>query len=96
MVVPTMLGALPNTVPKSRRAEDHENREDAERKAEIADTVDEEGLDRRGVGRRPVVPEADQQVRHQAHTLPAEKQLHEIVGRDQRQHEEGEQTQITP
>ena len=33
------------------RAEDHEDREDAEREAEIADAVDDEGLDRGGVGR---------------------------------------------
>ena len=33
-------------------AEQHEDGEDAEREAEIADPVDDEGLDRRGVGRR--------------------------------------------
>ena len=80
--------------PEIERAEDHENREDAERKAEIADTVDEKGLDRRGVGGGPVVPEADQQIRHQADTFPAEEQLNEVVGGDQRQHEKGEEAQI--
>jgi hypothetical protein len=48
------------------RAEHQEGGEDAEREAEIADPVDDERLDRRGVGRRLVVPEADQQVGSEA------------------------------
>ena len=52
---------------------------DAEQEAEVADPVDQErlqvGVDRR----RPRVPEADQQVGHQAHRLPAEEQLQEVV-----------------
>ena len=77
-----------------QRAEDHVDREDAEREAEIADAVDDEGLDRRGVGRGPVVPEADQEIGAEADALPAEEQLHEIVGRHQHQHEEGEEAEI--
>jgi hypothetical protein len=37
-----------------------EDGEDAEGEAEIADAIDNEGFYRRGVGRRLVVPEADQ------------------------------------
>ena len=76
------------------RAEDHEHREDAERKAEIADPVDDKGLDRGVVRRFAVVPEADQQVGAEPDAFPAEEQLHEVVGRHQHQHEEGEQAQI--
>ena len=94
IVVPTTLRRLGEHLGEIERAEDHEDREDAEREAEIADPVDEEGLDRRGIGRGPVVPEADQQIGHQADAFPAEKQLHKVVGRDQRQHEKGEQAQI--
>src|SRR6267378_1847473 len=52
---------------------------------------DEECLDRSSIGGRAVVPEADQQVGHQADTFPAEEQLHEVVGCHQCEHEEGEQ-----
>ena len=63
-------------------------------KAEIADPVDDEGLDGRGVGRRLLVPEADQQVGRKADAFPAEEHLHQVVGRHQHQHGEGEQRQI--
>ena len=68
--------------------------ENAQREAEIADAVDDERLDRGGVGGRACVPEADQQIGRQAHAFPAEEQLQEIVGRHQHQHGEGEQRQI--
>ena len=55
------------------RAEQHEHAENAEDEAEIADAVDDEGLDRRGVGRRLLVPEADQQVGGEAHALPSRR-----------------------
>ena len=76
------------------RAGHHEHGEDAEREAEIADAVDDEGLDRGRVGLGLVVPEADQQIAHQADALPAEEQLHEVVRRHQHQHGEGEQRQV--
>ena len=41
-----------------------------------------------------LVPEADQQIGREAHAFPAEEQLHEVVGRHQHQHGEGEQRQI--
>ena len=75
-------------------AEHQEGGEDAEREAEIADPVDDEGLERRGVGRGLVVPEADQQVGSEADALPAEEHLDEIVRRHQHQHREGEERQI--
>ncbi len=72
----------------------HEYGEDPERKAEIADPVDDESLHGRRVGLRLVVPEADQQIAREADTLPAEEQLYQIVRRHQHQHGEGEQRQI--
>ena len=76
------------------RAEQHEDAEDAQREAEIADAVDDEGLDRGGAGGRPLVPEADQQIRRQPDAFPAEEQLQEVVRRHQHEHGEGEQRKI--
>jgi hypothetical protein len=75
-------------------AEVHADGGDAEQEAEVADPVDQEGLqvgeDRRLAHR----PEADQQVGHQADRLPAEEQLHEVVRHHQHQHREGEQRDV--
>ena len=49
--------------------------EDAERKPEVADTVDQERLDGGGVGGRAVVPEPDQQVRGKPHTPSQPKNI---------------------
>ena len=76
------------------RVEEDEDAEDAEREAEIADAVDDEGLDRGRVCRRALEPESDEQVRGEADAFPAEVELDEIVGRHQRQHGEGEHRQI--
>ena len=76
------------------RAGHHEHGENAEREAEVADTVDDERLDRRRVRFRLVIPEADQEIAREPDALPAEEQLHEVVGRHQHQHREGEKGQI--
>ena len=94
MLLPAMPGAAAKIASKRDRAGEHEDEEDAEREAEIADAVDDERLDRRGVGRGLLIPEADQQIGGEAHAFPAEEHLHEIVGRHQHQHGEGEQRQI--
>ena len=62
--------------------------------AEVADAVDQKGLQVGENRRRPVVPEADQQIGHQAHRFPAEEQLQEVVAHHQHQHREGEQRDI--
>ena len=67
---------------------------DAEQEAEVAHAVDQEGLEVGEDRRRPRVPEADQQVGHQAHRLPAEEQLQEVVAHHQHQHREGEQRDV--
>ena len=55
-------GPLAKISSKAIEPDRHPDGEDAEREAEIADPVDDEGLDGGGIGRRPIVPEADQQV----------------------------------
>ena len=77
-----------------RRVEQHEDGEDAQREAEIADAVDDKGLDRRRVRRGLVVPEADQEIAGETDTFPAEEQLDQIVSSHQHQHRKGEQRQI--
>ena len=53
IVEPALPGAVGEDRVEMRREPNTRNtREDAEREAEIADAVDDEGLDRRGVGRR--------------------------------------------
>ena len=76
------------------RAGEHEQGENAERKSEIADPIDDEGLDRGRVCFRLVVPEADQKIAREADAFPAEEQLHQVVRRHQHQHGEGEHRQI--
>jgi hypothetical protein len=65
-----------------------------EKEAEIADPVDDEGLHGRRVGGFLVVPEADEQVAREAHALPAEEHLDQVVGGHQHEHGEGEERQI--
>ncbi|MCY1235604.1 hypothetical protein D9M72_482270 [compost metagenome] len=76
------------------RAEQHEDEEDAEREAEVADAVDDEGLHRGSIRRRLLIPEADEQVGRETHTFPAEEHLHQVVRRDEHEHREGEERQI--
>ena len=76
------------------RADQHEQRKDAEPEAEVADPVDDEGLDRRRIGFRLVIPDPDQQIARQTDAFPAEIELHQVVGGHQHQHEEGENRQV--
>ena len=76
------------------RAELEENQRDADGEEQVADAVDDEGLDRGGVGGGAVVPIADEQIGAEAHAFPAEEELHQVVGRHQHQHGEGEQREI--
>jgi hypothetical protein len=63
----------------NRAEQQEEQAEDAQREAEVADAVDDERLDGRGIGRRLLVPEADQQVGGEAHAFPAEEHLQQVV-----------------
>ena len=68
-----------------------EQRENPQRKAEIADAVDHESLDRRSIGAWLAIVEADQQVRGNAHTFPAKEHLNKVIRRHQHQHREGKE-----
>ena len=76
------------------RVEHQIGAENPEHEAQIADAVDDEGLDRRGIGRWLAEPEPDQQIAGEAHALPAKEHLDEVVRGDEHQHREGEQRQI--
>jgi hypothetical protein len=76
------------------RIGEEKDKENAEREAEVADAVDDEGLDGGSVGRGLLIPEADEQIGGETDALPTEEHLHQIVGRHQHQHGEGEQRQI--
>ena len=67
---------------------------DADREAKVADAVDDESFDGRGIGRRTLVPVANEQIGDEAHTFPAEEKLQQVVGRDQHEHGEGEQREV--
>ena len=66
-------------------------REQADEEGDVAELGDQEGLDGggAGLGRLPVV--ADQEVRADAHDLPADQQHHQVAGVDDEQHRGGEQ-----
>ena len=87
-------GARSNTVGVVERPGGGEHEADAEQEAEVADAVREERLQVRVDGRRPLVPEADQQVGHEADRLPPEEQLQEVVAHDEHEHREGEQRDV--
>jgi hypothetical protein len=76
------------------RAEVGQHQADAQDEAEVADAVDQEGLQVGEDRRRPGIPEADQQIGNQADGLPTEEQLHEVVAHHEHQHREGEQGDV--
>ena len=84
-------------VDEGRRSEGSEHDHDGDGHAHVTDPVDHERLLGRSCGHRLVLPEADQQVRGQAHTLPADEEHQVVVGQHQQQHrgdeevEEGEE-----
>ena len=74
------------------------DQEDAHQEAGVADPVHHERLGAGLGGRLAVVVVADQQVRTQAHQLPADEQHHEVVAHHQDQHRKDEQrdgTEVT-
>ena len=77
-----------------QRTKIRQHQADAEQETEIAHAVDQEGF-QVGVNRRGArMPEADQQVGHQPHRLPAEKQLQKIIRHHQHQHGKSEQRDV--
>ena len=76
------------------RAEGKECQRHAQHEEQIAHAVDDKSLHGGGAGALLLVPIADEQVAREAHTLPAEEELDEIIGGDQHQHHEGEEAEI--
>mmetsp|Transcript_15026 Transcript_15026/g.35416 ORF Transcript_15026/g.35416 Transcript_15026/m.35416 type:complete len:1189 (-) Transcript_15026:477-4043(-) len=77
-----------------QRAAKGQQQADAQDEAEVADPVHQEGLHVGEDRGRLFVPEADQQIGHQAHRFPAEEQLQHVVAHHQHQHAEGEQRDV--
>src|SRR3546814_19263742 len=60
----------------------------------IADAIDDERLDRGGIGARLLEPETDQQIARQPHAFPAEEHLDDVVRGHAHQNREGENREI--
>ena len=67
---------------------------DAQNKAKVTHSIDQECLHIGEDGRRLVEPEANQQIRHQTHSFPAEEQLKQVITHDQHEHGEGKQGNV--
>ena len=72
-----------------------DQQKECNKESEVADAVDDECFLTCRCGRVFREPESDQQVRREAHALPANKHHQVVVGEDQHQHEEHEQVQVT-
>jgi hypothetical protein len=66
----------------------------SERHRRVADRVHHERLLRGGDRARPLVPEADQQVRREADHSPAGEQQQQVAALDEQQHREHEQRDV--
>ncbi len=85
------LGERAEEVERAAVAQDEEG---PEHEADVAEHVDDEGLDA-GARRRPApVPEGDQQVRGGADEPPADDQDEEVRRQDQQQHREDEEVEV--
>ncbi len=71
-----------------------EQQANPEYETEVTHTVYEKRLHIGENGGWPGIPETNQQVRHQAHGFPAEKQLQHVVRHDQHEHRKGEQRNV--
>ncbi len=79
---------------EGERAEVGHQQKHSDEKAEVADAVDDEGLLARVGGGFLLEPEADQQVRGQAHALPANKHHQRIAGQHQHRHEKQKKVEV--
>ena len=71
-----------------------DDQEQRDQKSEVADAVDDERFLPGRCRRIFCEPEPDQQIRRQAHALPADEHQQVVVGQHQRQHEKHEQVQV--
>ena len=79
---------------KIETAERRPNQVQADQKGRVADSIHHERFDRRGGGRRALVPEPDQEVAAQSDRFPKDKQHHEIAGHDEHAHRKDKQRQL--
>ena len=76
------------------RARVAQQEERAEDEADVADDVDDEGLDARGGRRLAAVPERDQQVGGRADEGPPDDEDEEVRRQDEQEHREDEEVQV--
>jgi hypothetical protein len=88
------LAELGGDLAEGQRAEVGQQQKHADQEAEVADAVDDECLLARVRRRFLLEVEADEQVRRQAHALPADKHQQGIAGQHQHRHEEQEEIQV--
>ena len=70
------------------------NQANAQDKAKVTHSIHQEGFHVGKNGGGFVVPKTDEQVRHQAHSFPAKKQLQHVVAHHKHQHGESEQRDV--
>ena len=75
-------------------AEGDEHQEDRETHPHVTDAVDDERLLGRGRRRGLVLPEPDEEVRREAHALPAQEQAEVVLGQHQHQHRGDEEVEV--
>ena len=80
-------------VDEGRGAKRREHEHDGERHPHVTDPVDHESLLGSSRSCRLVLPEADQQVRREAHALPADEEHQIVIGQDEQQHRRDEQVE---
>ena len=82
-VQPGFAQSLCGDLAEGERAEVGQQQKHADQKAEVADAVDDERLFA-GIGCRSLLEvEADQQIRGEAHALPANKHQQRVAGQHQ-------------
>ncbi len=82
------------TVAISRSAVEDGQEDQAHEEADIPEAGDHEGLFTGFRGGEFLVPEADEEVRGQAHQLPGDVQLQQAAGNHQGEHGQGEERQV--
>src|SRR4030095_11048907 len=88
------VGGLAEDLAVVEGAEGGPDEHDAEGEAAVAHPGDDEGLLARVSGGLLLVPEADQEIRAEAHRLPAHVEEEEVASHYERQHGEDEEVEV--
>ena len=89
------LRAMVRDLGQAQRAEVPGDGEHAQQEAGVADAIDDECLVGGGAGGVAMEIETDQQIRTQAHALPAHKHQDVVVRQDEGEHGEHEQVEVS-